>query len=186
MVIPMVILLPQIAKMMNKQAALNEVEQGGEFLLDETVYPQPPDFVQNPPDWFLFTINALLLLVIFLCVFLLWRKFRPKSDTQAILVKEVKRALSDLDSGFELKNVVIACYAQMCQSLQESKKISRKIAMTPREFEEHLSEAGIASTHIRQLTRLFESVRYGRKQTDIISEHEARLCLQSILEVYGD
>ena len=186
MVIPMVILLPQIAKIMAQQSELANEQQAGGYLLGEATHPQPPDFIQNPPEWLFLAINALLLLIILGGIIYLWRRFRPKPDAQAVVVKEVRRALSNLDSGLELKGVVITCYAQMCQGLQESQHITRHQAMTPREFELHLSSAGIASTHIQQLTRLFEGVRYGQESTDADTENDARLCLQSILEIYSD
>jgi hypothetical protein len=131
-------------------------------------------------------VNGLFFLLIFFSILYLWRQFRPKPDTQAVVVKQVRRALSDLESGSALKDVIIACYAQMCHGLQESQSIRRHKAMTPREFEKHLSNAGIASIHIHQLTRLFENVRYGAQPTDQTKEDQAKLCLQSILEVYGD
>ncbi len=186
MVIPLVILLPQIAKTMAQQSEMAEEQQAGGYLLGEATYPQPPDFIQNPPEWLFLVINTLLLLIILGGIFYLWRRLRPNSDAYAVVVKEVRRALSNLDSGLELKDVVIACYAQMCRGLQESQQITRHQAMTPREFELHLSSAGIASTHIQKLTRLFEDVRYGQESTDADTENDARLCLQSILEVYGD
>ena len=185
-IIPMVVILPQIAKAITEQPTMGEEPQAGGYALGEAAYPQPPDFIQNPPEWLFLIVNLLLLFLILGGIFYLWRRLRPKSDEQAIVVKEVRRALSNLESGSGLKDVVIACYAQMCQGLQESQRIKRHRAMTPREFENHLSNAGIASTHIQQLTRLFESVRYGAKQTDVTTENEAKRCLQSILEVYGE
>jgi hypothetical protein len=186
MIIPLVILLPQIAKLMTQQSDLSEAEGVGGYFLGDTAFPQAPDYVQNPPEWLFLLVNFALLFLILLVAFFLWRRFRPKPDTQAVVVKEVRRALSNLDSGLDFKDVVIACYAQMCQKLQESQQIKRHRAMTPREFEEHLSNAGIASIHIQQLTRLFEGVRYGAKSSDAATQNEAKLCLQSILEVYGD
>jgi hypothetical protein len=58
--------------------------------------------------------------------------------------------------------------------------------MTPREFESHLSRAGITSSHIQQLTLLFEGARYGAEPTDPVKEQTAKQCLQVILQAYGD
>jgi len=185
-IIPLVILLPQIANSMTEQPTMGEEQQAGGYAPGGGTYPQAPDFIQNPPEWLFLIVNALLLFLILGGIFYLWRRLRPNSDERAVVVKEVRRALSNLESGSELKDVVIACYAQMCQGLQESQQIKRHRAMTPREFENHLSKAGIASTHIQHLSRLFESVRYGAKQTDVATENEAKRCLRSILEVYGE
>ena len=186
MIIPFMILLPQIAKNMDEPPPLEGVEAAADLSIGQGNFPEAPPFIQNPPDWIFWIVNGFLLFVILGAIILLWRRFRPQSDAQAVVVKEVKRALSNLDSGLGMKDVVLACYAQMCQGLQESQKIKRHKAMTPREFEVHLSKAGIASRHIDQLTRLFEGVRYGSIPTDKAAEDEAKQCLNAILEVYGD
>lgn len=184
--IPMVILLPQIAANMTPQPMMGEEEGAGEYLLGDTTFPQPPPFIQDPPEWVFLTVNVILLSLILGGIFLLWRRYRPKPDAQAVIVKEVRRALLNLESGAEFKDAVIACYAQMCVELKESQQVIRHRAMTPREFENHLSAAGIASTHIKQLTLLFEGVRYGAKSSSEATVNEAKRCLRSILEVYGE
>jgi hypothetical protein len=57
--------------------------------------------------------------------------------------------------------------------------------MTPREFEQHLAEAGLGDDHIRRLTRLFESVRYGSNIPTKAEEEEALSCLNAIAEAYA-
>ena len=185
LIIPMVILLPRIAKLLSEQSEEGQGEEVGGFWLGEENFPQAPDYVNNPPEWIYILINIILIAIILFAIFIIWRRLRPKPDSQSVVVNEIRRALSSLESGSELKDVVMACYAQMCQGLQDNQHIKRHQAMTPREFEIHLSKAGIANVHIRQLTRLFEGVRYGGIATDQATENEAKLCLQSILEVYG-
>jgi len=187
MILFLVFLLPQIAKNMVLQPRTEEMEGlPGGFALGENTFPIPPPFIQDPPGWLFAAINVLLLLSFFGGIYFLWLRPRPQSDAHAVVVKEVKQALSDLEAGLELKDVVIACYAKMCKGLQESRHIKRQQAMTPREFEKYLANAGIASTHIQQLTRLFEGVRYGAKSTNKDTERKATQCLQAILQVYGE
>lgn len=186
MIIPFMILLPQIAKNMEEPPPVEGADVAVDIQMGQGTFPEAPPFVQDPPEWIFWIVNGFLLLVILGAIILLWRRFRPKSDAQAVIVKEVKRALSNLETGLGLKDVVLACYAQMCHGLQESQQITRHRAMTPREFEDHLSKAGIASTHIEQLTRLFEGVRYGDIPTDKVAEDKAKQCLHEIMEVYGD
>jgi hypothetical protein len=182
----MVLLLPQIAKSITQQAGREPEDPQGGFPLGETNFPTPPSFIQNPPEWLLIVFNVSFLLLIFGIIYFVWRRYRPRSDTQAVVVTQVKQALSDLDAGLELKDVVIDCYSKMCRGFQKDHQITRKKAMTPREFEAHLAIAGFDNVHIHQLTRLFEGVRYGANAPDKTQEIEARQCLQSILQVYDE
>ena len=184
-IIPLVILLPRIAKRLALQRALTGEDTPGEFGMGEGVLPEPPAFIQQPPEWLFILINGIVIALLIWGIYLLWRRLRPKSDAQ-VVVRQIKRALSDLDAGLDLKNVVIACYASMCQELQKSQDLKRQRDMTPREFELHLARAGIASAHIQRLTRLFENVRYGAKTSDAAAELEARACLQAIIQAYGE
>lgn len=77
------------------------------------------------------------------------------------------------------------CYLKMNQVLQEQQGIERQKAMTPREFERHLTAVGLTNEHIRQLTRLFESVRYGANAPGQQEEQEALACLSAIVKSYG-
>jgi hypothetical protein len=185
LIVPLLILLPQIAKNLQQRAEISEDEGNAAYAFGEFTRPQPPAFVQEPPEWLLIVVNTLLLLLLFAFIFYLLRRFRPKPEPQAILVRQVKQALANLETGVDFKDVVMRCYAQMCLGLQENQGIKRPQAMTPREFEAYLADAGIVSNHIQQLTRLFEDVRYGPKTSDAAKENEAVYCLQSILEIYG-
>jgi Domain of unknown function (DUF4129) len=69
--------------------------------------------------------------------------------------------------------------------LSEQRGIQRQTAMTPREFELYLGQIGLKIEHIRQLTRLFERVRYGAGPPGEREEQEAVACLTAIVEVYG-
>jgi hypothetical protein len=57
--------------------------------------------------------------------------------------------------------------------------------MTPREFEQYLSQSGLRDEHIQQLTHLFESVRYGARVPGQREEAEAITCLTAIVQAYG-
>ena len=57
--------------------------------------------------------------------------------------------------------------------------------MTPREFEQYLANSGLADAHIRRLTRLFESVRYGAGPPSNAEEREAMACLNAIAQEYA-
>jgi hypothetical protein len=181
------LLIPYIAKRMVHEPVPNEVEmQPGDIDFGDVNFPQPPPFIQQPPEWFLILAKALILVLILGGIYLIWRRLHPKPDPQAVVVKHIKQALSNLESGSEFKDVVIACYAKMCRELQRTQGIGRHKAMTPREFENYLTNSGITSANIRQLTLLFEGVRYGARPTDKNTEHKAKQSLQAILQAYGE
>ena len=186
-ILALVLLFPHIAKRMTEEPG--PVEEGwlpGNFIMGETIFPEPPPFIQQPPGWLLLLAKILLLTFILLAIYLIWRRIHRKSDAQTVVVTNIRQALSNLESGSDFKDVVIACYAKMCQELQISQGVRRHQAMTPREFENHLARVGITSAHIRQLTLLFEHVRYGAKPTDKITEQKAIHSLQAIVKAYGE
>ena len=148
--------------------------------------PSPPTFITDPPTWFLLIVDLLLVLIVLGALWLLWRLLRPKPDTQALLVQEARAALTDLQAGGDLRNVVLRCYARMCQVLRQSRNVERRRAMTPREFERHLAEIGLRDEHIQRLTRLFERVRYGAKPSSRPEEREAIACLTAIVQNYEE
>lgn len=186
-VITLVILMPYIAEKFAQNEPQGQEMEGmaGELMFGGEPLPAPPAFIQDPPAWFLVLVKVLLLALVLAGIALLWRFFRPKPDPHAVVVRRVRQALSGLESGRAFKDVVIACYAQMCRELQETQGIERPQALTPREFEGYLAEAGIGSVHIRQLTLLFEGVRYSERPSDPLMEQQAVQALRAITEAYG-
>jgi hypothetical protein len=70
--------------------------------------------------------------------------------------------------------------------LSDHQNIRRQKAMTPREFEIHLADAGVSSEHVQRLTRLFENVRYGDTTASEREKREALDCLNAIARTYGE
>jgi hypothetical protein len=68
--------------------------------------------------------------------------------------------------------------------LSSQRGIGRDVSLTPREFEQRLTAAGLADRHVRRLTRLFERVRYSPHPPGAAEEREAQECLQSIITTY--
>jgi hypothetical protein len=162
-----------------------EAASGGTAAEVETSLPEPPAFVQDPPNWFLWSFYALLALLFVVTAWYFWRRRRAEPDMQSLFVQEAETALHDLEAGGDLKNVVLRCYARMSDVLHEGQNIRRGRAMTPREFEQHLSEIGLRDEHIQRLTYMFEGVRYGARSTDRRTELEAADCLRAIVKTYG-
>jgi len=68
----------------------------------------------------------------------------------------------------------------MSQGLRKSMGIVRDEGMTPREFESALTDSGLPYNSVHRLTRLFESVRYGRHEA---TEGEIREAVDSLEEI---
>lgn len=136
--------------------------------------------IGNPPvNLFWFVTAGLLLGAILLGAWLLYQTFR-RSRMENPLVSEVNAALQAIEEGCDLRNVVIHCYLQMARIVKEEQGIEREDSVTAREFENLLEARGIPAIPIRQLTRLFEKVRYGSKTPDAQDELAAKECLSAI------
>ncbi|MBI3957270.1 MAG: DUF4129 domain-containing protein [Chloroflexi bacterium] len=147
--------------------------------------PEPPPFVTDPPLWLTWAVSGVVALAFFFLFWYLWQRLRPKPDPQSLLVEEAASALTELEAGGDLRDVVLRCYVQMSAVLKESHRVERRQAMTPREFESQLAAAGLRDEHIHRLTRLFEGVRYGSQGSTGKAAQEASECLQAIVQAYG-
>ena len=132
-------------------------------------------------------LNILLDIAIFLLLgltafYLYLRFFRKTASTTDQLKAGAEDALSDIQKGEDLRNVIIRCYEDMSRVLNEQRDIQRHQAMTPREFERQLEGLGLPQTAVQRLTRLFEEVRYGNAELGQAAEQEAIFCLTTIAE----
>ena len=94
---------------------------------------------------------------------------------------EAEKAHRALNTGLDLKDVIINCYLQMSLALKQKQGIEREDFMTTGEFEHLLESAGIPHEPIHQLTQLFDAVRYGNWQPNAVDEQKARQCLEAIM-----
>ena len=117
-------------------------------------------------------------IVLVLCVrmILAARRSVPRSwESEAAYARQ---ALLD---GQDLREVIIRCYVRMGRALQEEQQIERESFMTTGEFEVLLAARGVPPDPVRQLTRLFDAVRYGRREPAAGEEQRALQCLDAIL-----
>jgi len=150
--------------------------------------PTPPDFIVNPPSWFVIIISILLITIPLTIVWVLWRFFRVKSEEEApleMITREVQHTLEEIQAGKDLKDTVMRCYWEMSQFLSKKRNLDRPSGMTVREFEQYLADYGLRTEHIQQLSRLFERVRYSGKSAGPREEKEAVACLRAIVKAYG-
>jgi hypothetical protein len=144
------------------------------------------EFSASIPPWAvpLSTLFLALLLAAGLVgiAWFIWRRSRRSPDPLEQLAQEARDAIVALKGGADVKDTVMRCYFEMNHILGQQRGISRSATMTPREFERELRGAGLPEGDIEQLTRLFESVRYGARIPDEQQERQAVACLTAIAE----
>ena len=139
----------------------------------------------TPPEQAVWIASlAVALVVVAIIAFVIWLSLRSRRKPGAVekIAQQVQAALDDLQAGADLRNVVIRCYSQMVQALNENRGIQRSNSVTPREFEDTLQSLGFPLEPIHQLTRLFEGVRYGHKPVTRREELMAVDSLTAILD----
>jgi len=123
---------------------------------------KPADVPQAPNlDWFSYILGIVLFIAlcwILRIIFKSWRKKLELSDLKEV-VQIAGKALADLETGTALPDVVLRCYRDMSVIL--GRKVNFRKAMTAREFEKALHQAGVSENAVATLTGLFERVRYG-------------------------
>jgi hypothetical protein len=107
--------------------------------------------------------------------------FRQSSPIDLVGL-EAEKAWQALNTGLDLKDVIIKCYQQMSLALEKDQGIERKDFMTTGEFENLLEAAGIPHDPIHQLTRLFDAVRYGNWKPNPLDEKMAIESLEAIMK----
>jgi hypothetical protein len=139
-----------------------------------------------PPPWLIWSISLVLALTIAAglaaSAWVVWRATHLPASSLEQLAGEAQEALAALRAGADPRDTILRCYLEMSRVLRQQRGIVRNQAMTPREFESSLTDAGLPSEQVRQLTRLFELVRYGARLPAGTQEQEAVACLTAIVE----
>jgi hypothetical protein len=186
--------LIQVLQPILRRVGLSGQEGGGVAgLLGEGALeslPSPPDFVVDPPFWFVAGVSLILITLLLLAIWFSWRFIARLKAAEAEtplerLTQEAEQALKSIQAGADLRDTIMRCYFEMNQILKQKRGVQRQQAMTPREFERHLAESGFDNKDIQRLTRLFEHVRYGSKTPEPQAEEEAVACLTAIVQAYS-
>ena len=115
-----------------------------------------------------------------------WKRFSSRNYSPLNTIADIAQAsLEELAAGREWSDVIVQSYIRMNEAVSARRGLRRAQAMTPREFAERLSHAGLPTDAVRRLTRLFESARYGARQSSQSDVSEAISCLNSILRACG-
>lgn len=134
---------------------------------------------QPPAELFQVVMVILIIGAAVLIFWLLYQVLRRQKREDRV-ASEAGAALKAIESGVDLRNVIIRSYMQMLSIAEEEQGIVRVDSATPREFERVMTARGIPQVPLHQLTGLFEKVRYGSKPTDLQDEQSAIECLSAI------
>lgn len=173
--ITLVIILPQTAP--GKPTILPD-ESSKIIIPPPFNYPTSP--LGKPPQELLwFVLIGCVLGASFLVINVLKQQLRS-TQVEEQLLQEAQNAVNALKAGENLENVIMRCYLQMTHVLQEEQGIERSNNMTVREFENWLELKGVPRVPVRQLTYLFEKVRYGTLKP---SESDEKIGIESLNEI---
>jgi hypothetical protein len=151
-----------------------------EFLLPDPVLEGRPLGPVNTDLMWLVWIGLALGLLLIGVRFLLWRR-EPGRLPDAVQL-EAEQAIRALQTGSDIRGVIVRCYRQMSVALQKERGIRLEETMTARDFERLLEARGIPHDPVHQLTLLFEGARYGYRQPGPDEERKALECLNAIVQ----
>jgi hypothetical protein len=175
---PLVLLAVAVLYLLNR-IQLDNLNPANSNLFENP--PDMPSWMTDPTTLTAFIIGLLALTLIFLLSYFLWRQSRVRSLGR--IANEAQVAIDQLKAGADYRNAIIECYSRMCVVIREHRRIVRKESMTAREFALQLERLGISGWHAHRLTKLFESVRYGAKESHTDDELEAIECLAAITQL---
>jgi hypothetical protein len=142
-------------------------------------------YTPEPRQWLLLVATVGVALVVtgvaIAVAWALWRRRHRPPTSLDRLADQAEEAIDAIEAGADLEDTVLRCYVQMMEVLREERGLQRQSAMTPREFEARLEEAGVPTSQVRRLTRLFEQVRYGDKRLGKEQERQAVVALTSVV-----
>lgn len=96
-----------------------------------------------------------------------WRRWGLRQPHSADQISEVMaEASAQLSAGSPVADVVIRCWAQMVAIASRRAKEATAPPLTPRELAARLVALGFREEAVRALTKLFEEVRYGHKDSE--------------------
>ena len=153
---------------------------------------EPPAFTPPPSEsWttYLITFGIVILAAVLAWrLYAVWRVLKASAAGQPAqrLARIARASLHELTSGRDSTDVILNCYFRMSDVVSEKKNLSRSASMTPHEFATRLERAGLPGDAVKQLTRLFENVRYGGQRSNPGMVNEAVVCLTTILQYCGE
>ncbi len=146
--------------------------------------PPPPS---STTSYLISFLIALLFVLALWFIYRAWKKYVAANQSPLREIAKIARAsLREIASGRDSSDVIIKCYLHMSDVVADKRKLYRNDAMTPREFAVRLERAGLPAEAVQNLTRLFETVRYGDRKSGPREVNEAVGCLNTILAYCGE
>ena len=109
------------------------------------------------------------------------RRVRRGGDLGELIADEAERTARTLESpSVSYPDAITECYATMERIVREGLELSRRPAMTPREFVSAVVAAGAPRDAVMTLTELFEEVKYGDRLPDSSRSTRAQDALRAI------
>lgn len=110
------------------------------------------------------------------------RRRRHVDDVRGLLADQAEQTLESLGSSrpHTYPDAITECYAQMQRIVRESRGVSRRAAMTAREFISIVVSAGVPGDAVLTLTELYEEVKYGDQLGDSNRVERAKNALRTI------
>ena len=142
----------------------------------------PPAVLDTAPEWAVVLVTAGAVVALALLGRYTYNRFLKPSPLQQ-LGQDAQGALDSLRAGADVNDAIRRCYYEMSATLRKERSIRRNQSMTVREFEQQLEQSGLPRVYIRDLTRLFEKVRYGAQSPSASDERKAVECLSAIVKV---
>lgn len=113
------------------------------------------------------------------------RRLRPRAAEEGEEIRDaLAEASADLEAGLPVSDVVIRCWTRMVAVLAQRTVVVNRPAVTPREIADRLTRLGFREESVLVLTKLFEEVRYGHKDSEP-RRAEALAALAAIERAYG-
>lgn len=113
------------------------------------------------------------------------RRLRARGPDEAAEIRgALAEASTDLAAGLPVSDVVVRCWARMVAVLAQRLEGVNRPAVTPREIADRLRHLGFGEESVLVLTRLFEEVRYGHRDSEP-RRAEALAALAAIEQAYS-
>jgi hypothetical protein len=191
-VVPIVLLFIFIAKVISQQPITNKQflpAAAPDSTIGQILPTQTVSNITTPPHWIGLIIT--LSLAVIVTGFILWGiwtfwNHRHKLKPLEQIANHALHAINELQNGGDITNIVINCYYEMSQVVNQQRGIRRESTMTTHEFENKLIDIGFPEPSIHQITQLFEEVRYGTLRPGVIEEHLAIASLNEIIKYCHD
>jgi len=133
-----------------------------------------------PPSLYWLGGGIVCLIAGFLIFYFLSDNNRVRTG-ESLLKEEFLLMEKKLRHGADFRNTILLCYGNMSRIVCEERKISREKYMTAEEFRDHILKSGMPEEPVRELTSLFERVRYGAGEYNRDDSEEALKWLQVII-----